>query len=80
MLEKPSAESLWRIGIWIWEFLNTPPGNSRVFKTGVIINIGWTGRGNEVTKAKLLLHKHLRAQTNETTASGKETEKTERIC
>ncbi len=66
-------------GIWIWKFLNIPPGNSGVWKTGVIINIGWTGRGNEVTQAKLLLRKHLRAQTNENTAWRKETAKTKRI-
>lgn len=49
-----------------------------VWKARVIINIGWTGRGNEVAQAKLLLHKHLehRPMGSLRSAWRKETKKT----
>lgn len=51
LMEKPSPESVQQLAIWICEFLNVPPVNGELWRTRIIINTGWTGRGNKVIQA-----------------------------
>lgn len=81
VMEKPSPESLQQWGIRIYEFLNVPRGNGWLWRTRIIINAGWTGRGNKVIQADFGFtntsqRKPMRASRS---VQRKETEKTKRI-
>lgn len=81
LLEKPSPESLQQSGIWFCEFSNIPPGNSWLWRTRIIINTDWTGRGNKVIRANFCFTNTSQHQPMRDSQSmrRKETEKTKRI-
>lgn len=76
LMEKPSPESVQQLGIWVCEFLN---GNGELWRTRIIINSGWTGRGNKVIQANFCSTNTSQCKPERASQSAqrKEAEKTE---